>query len=159
MLKFIKKNTRINSRRIVSPIAGEYITISQVKDEVFSSKVMGDGFAIIPEGNLVVAPADGEIAMLSDSKHAFVLVTNEDIKILVHIGLDTVKMAGNGFESFVCVGRHVKAGQPIISFDRTLMEKENLDLTTIVIFLEGYNQEIKPFEGMGFYKAGQQVLA
>lgn len=134
---------RKESNEIVSPIKGKCIPIEEVKDQVFASKMMGDGFAIIPSGNRVVSPIDGEIVLIPASKHAIGLKTKSGIEILIHIGLETVNLNGRGFKVFKSKGDKVKAGEALIEFDSMFMKEKDIDMTTMVIFTSGYDKEIK----------------
>lgn len=98
---------------------GTVIPLSEVKDGVFSEKVMGDGIAIIPNGNTLYAPAAGVVgALMEDSRHACCLTLDNGTEVLLHIGIDTVKMQGDGFRYLVKEGDHVQSGTPLIAFDR-----------------------------------------
>ncbi|MBS5986654.1 PTS glucose transporter subunit IIA [Clostridium sp.] len=138
MFEFLKKE----SNEIVAPISGTCIKIEETPDKVFSSKMMGDGFAIIPSSDLVCAPIDGTIEMIASTKHAFGIKNKKDIEILVHIGLDTVDLEGKGFEVLVSTGTKVKRGTPIIKFDSSFMKENNKDMTTMVIFTSDYDKPI-----------------
>lgn len=131
-----------NKFELVSPIKGKCIPIEDVKDSVFASKVMGDGFAVEPSSNLIVSPADGEVVMIPNSGHAVGIKTKSGVEILVHIGVDTVNLNGKGFQVLTAVGRRVKAGMPLIRFDADFMEQNHIDMTTTVIFTRGYNKEV-----------------
>ena len=81
----------------VAPVTGEYLPLSEVSDPVFSQGVMGDGYAVNPTSNMIVAPAAGTIALIQDTMHAFMLRTDNGGEVLVHIGIDTVDLNGEGF--------------------------------------------------------------
>lgn len=102
---------------ISSPLKGEVLPLSQVKDEVFSSGALGTGIAVEPAEGKVVAPVDGEVASLFPTKHAVGMRTENDIEILIHIGIDTVELDGAYFEAHVEQGQKVKKGQLLVSFD------------------------------------------
>lgn len=119
--------------KVVAPVDGTCIPIEKVSDKVFSSKMMGDGFAVIPSGDTVVSPITGEIKMVAETLHAVGLQSKRE-EILVHIGIDTVALKGEGFTSIVKAGCTVKAGEPLIKFDRDFMKKKGIDMTTMVIF-------------------------
>ena len=93
---------------------------------------MGDGVAIIPNSNVVVAPCNGKVTVLTESKHAFGMVSDEGVEILVHIGIDTVSLQGEGFKNEVSQGDTVKKGSPIISFEREKINSQGIDCTTII---------------------------
>lgn len=138
MLNFLKKKSGI-----VAPVEGECLPITEVDDKVFSTKMMGDGFAIIPEGDTIVSPMDGEIVTIPSSKHAIGLRSREGIEILIHIGLDTVMLQGKGFTVLCKEGTKVKAGAPLIKIDTDFMKEKGIDLTTMIVFTSGYTKEIK----------------
>ena len=117
--------------QIKSPINGKLIDITEVKDEAFSSKALGDGMAIIPSEGKVYAPVDGEIITMIDTNHAIGLLSG-GVEILIHIGMDTVKLGGKYFKSFVKEGDKVKAGTLLIEFEKEEVEKE-YDITSPII--------------------------
>lgn len=113
---------------------GWIIPITDVRDQVFSSKMMGDGIAIQPSEDLITAPCGGTVSMvMSDSKHAVGITLNDGKEILIHAGLDTVKLNGDGFELFVKEGDVVSAGDPLLSFDRKNVEQSGLDTTCVLV--------------------------
>lgn len=116
---------------VFSPIKGKVIDITEVEDEVFSAKMMGDGFAVEPDENFISAPCDGEIAILAKTKHA-VAIRAEGVEILIHIGLDTVELEGKGFTAYVKEAELVKRGDKLISFDAEYIKKEGKRITTVL---------------------------
>ena len=132
MLSFFKKN---KNYKILAVVNGSSINIEKVNDATFSQKLMGEGMAIIPTSDVVVAPCDGKITVLHESKHAFGIVSDDGVEILVHIGIDTVNLHGVGFENKVSQGAFVKQGDPIIRFDRENLISQGVDCTTMIIIL------------------------
>lgn len=122
-----------NDLKLVAPITGKSIPLSEVPDPVFAQKMAGDGLAIDPTGDVAVAPADGELTLVFNTKHAFALTTDNGAELLVHIGLETVSLNGEGFEQLVEQGTKVKAGTPIIKFDREFIKSKGLPLVTPVL--------------------------
>lgn len=121
------------SLKLTAFISGHLMDISEVKDEMFSSKMMGDGIAIEPTGNTVVAPADAEVTMImEESLHALGLRLSNGAELLIHIGIDTVKLNGKGFKALVKVGDKVTTGTPLIEFDRAVIEAAGYPLTVIM---------------------------
>lgn len=118
---------------LVSPIDGEIADISKVPDAVFAEKTLGDGFAVIPSGNEVYAPADGEITVLFPTKHAFAITAEEGPEILVHIGIDTVNLNGEGFTAHVKQGDKVKKGDLILTLDADLIKGKGKSIITPVV--------------------------
>lgn len=131
LFSIFKKNNK--EMKIVSPVNGEILKIEEVPDEVFSTKMMGDGFAVKSNDGLVVSPVDAEIKMVFDTKHAIGLETPEGLELLLHFGIDTVKLAGEGFEVLVKVGDKVKAGDKLMQVNLDFI-KENAksDITPII---------------------------
>lgn len=138
MLGFLKKD----SKEIVAPVTGTCISITDVEDKVFSSKAMGDGFAVVPADDTIVSPITGNIVMTFPTKHAFGVKSKDDVEVLVHIGIDTVNLNGEGFEMLLKEGAKVKAGDPVVRINRTLLEAKGVNLTTMVVFTDGYQKEI-----------------
>lgn len=118
---------------VFSPVAGKIIDLEEVDDEIFSKKIMGEGFAVLPEEGIFRAPVEGEISLLHDCHHAYGITTKSGVEVLTHIGIDTVKCEGNGFKPLVHVGSKVEIGDPIIEADMEAFKKEGRNLVTSVI--------------------------
>lgn len=119
-------------------LSGKVISLKEVNDGVFSEGIMGDGVAIIPENEILYAPADAEVAVLMpDSRHACGLRLDNGMEILLHIGIDTVDMEGRGFEYMVKEGQKVKTGTPLIGFDRQKIKEAGHPDVTVCIITEG----------------------
>lgn len=131
MFNFIK--ARLKTTEIYAPIKGQCIDIKDVSDPVFSKKMIGDGIAVKPTDNLVVAPCSGKLSMMFATKHAFGITTADGIEVLVHIGIDTVNLNGVGFTSFKHQDDDVRKGDPIISFNERLLINESLDMTIMLV--------------------------
>lgn len=152
MFGFLKKE----EFKIVAPVDGELIPLANVPDEVFSQKVMGDGFAVIPANGRVVAPISGTAASVFPTGHAIGIETKDGIECIVHIGLDTVELNGEGFKTLISQGDKVKAGQPVIEFDKDLVESKGYNLSTMVVFPSGYEHAFDL--GKKKVTAGEQVV-
>jgi PTS system D-glucosamine-specific IIC component len=118
----------------VSPIKGELMSITEVPDAVFSEKMMGDGFAILPSEGTVVSPVDGKIINLFPTKHAIGILSDSGREILIHIGIDSVKLKGEGFEVSIEENEHVKAGQPLLKVDLDFVKNHTPSIITPVVF-------------------------
>lgn len=131
-------------------LAGKAIPLSEVGDGVFSAGVMGDGMAIIPENETLYAPVDAEVAVLMpDSRHACGLRMENGMEVLLHIGIDTVTMNGDGFAYLVQEGQKVRAGEPLITFDRAKIKAAgHPDVTVCIVTDEGSAQNIQFHTGM-----------
>lgn len=128
MLGFKKKEVKI-----YSPVKGKVVNLEEVPDSMFSSKMLGDGVAMEIEGDVICAPQAGVIKVLFETKHAFVIETKEGVEILVHIGLDTVDLKGEGFQAIASIEDKVKAGDPIVRVDRELIKSKGVNLITMII--------------------------
>lgn len=130
MFRWFRKREEV----IVSPLTGNVRSLENVPDPVFAQKMMGDGFAIEPTDGVVVSPIHGEVVQVFPTKHAVGLRSDQGLEILIHVGIDTVHMQGEGFEAYVKVGDRVKAGDLLLSFDLTLVQqKAKSSLTPVVI--------------------------
>lgn len=123
----------LSEETLVSPLSGNVVALENVNDPVFSSGAMGKGLAVKPSEGVVYAPADAEVTIAFETGHAYGLKTASGAEILIHIGIDTVSMNGNGFEKLVVAGDKVKAGTPIAKFDAAKIAEAGLDDTTMVI--------------------------
>lgn len=132
MFNFFKK-----SLSLVAPMTGKVINLSDVPDEVFSQKMLGDGVAIQPTGDVVVAPCDGTLSVIMDTKHAFAMTSDKGLEILVHVGLDTVNLKGEGFTVLCEVGKKIKAGTPILKVDKKFIEDKGINLVTPLLVTNG----------------------
>ncbi|WP_418579226.1 PTS sugar transporter subunit IIA [Hungatella sp.] len=124
---------------IYAPADGKVIALEDVPDQVFASKVLGEGIAVEVEGSEICAPCDGRIIMLADTKHAFGLEALNGAEILIHIGLDTVEFNGMGFTALKAVNDRVKKGTPVIKLDREYFRSRNACLITPIIISNGTN--------------------
>jgi sugar PTS system EIIA component len=117
-----------------SPADGEVVALSEVPDPTFAEKMMGDGVAIKPSGGTIVSPVHGEIMQLFPTKHAVGIKTVNGIEVLLHIGIETVNMQGEGFKAFVKEGDKVAVGDKLIEFDPALVnEKAESTITPVII--------------------------
>ncbi|MDR3116805.1 MAG: PTS glucose transporter subunit IIA [Bifidobacteriaceae bacterium] len=125
---------------IYSPLDGQAVDLKEVPDKTFADKIMGEGVAVKPEIidgiSEIAAPLDGEVSHIFETYHAFVITDENNISILVHIGLDTVKLNGENFTSFVKLGDKVKKGDKIISANFTKIAQAGYKTITPVILLE-----------------------
>ena len=143
---------------VVSPLAGKIIPVEEVADGVFSEKMVGDGFAVEPEADEVLAPADGEITLVFDTKHAFTMRTAQGVDLLVHMGIDTIRLNGEPFTLSIKQGDVVKAGQPIGTMDRAAILAAGYRTVTPVVV--GNLADLGGFEltHTGEVKAGDAVM-
>ncbi|QJY41002.1 PTS glucose transporter subunit IIA [Vibrio cholerae] len=119
---------------IIAPLSGEIVNIEDVPDVVFAEKIVGDGIAIKPAGNKMVAPVNGTNGKIFETNHAFSIESDDGVELFVHFGIDTVELKGEGFKRIVEEGQSVKIDDTIIEFDLALLEeKAKSTLTKIVI--------------------------
>ncbi|TDW14567.1 PTS system IIA component (Glc family) [Breznakia blatticola] len=132
MFKFLKKE---KSQNVYSPMNGKYVALENVKDEVFASKMMGDGFAIEPNELKISAPLNGKVTMVAKTKHAIGITTGEGLELLIHFGLDTVTLDGEGIDVHVNEGDEVVRGMLLMEGDANFLKQKQIDLTTMVILI------------------------
>lgn len=139
--------------------SGDFVKIEDVPDPVFSKKLMGEGVAILPSNGQILAPVDGEIILIAETKHAFALRTALGEEILIHIGLETMNLNGQGFNFFVNLGDKVKKGQLIVDVDLDFI-KENACNTIIPMIVTNSNENRFNFkwENINKIKAGETKL-
>ncbi|MFS9217730.1 sucrose-specific PTS transporter subunit IIBC [Streptococcus mitis] len=123
----------LQNETLVTPIVGDVVALADVNDPVFSSGAMGQGIAVKPSQGVVYAPADAEVSIAFPTGHAFGLKTTDGAEVLIHVGIDTVTMNGEGFEAKVAQGDKVKAGDVLVTFDSNKIAAAGLDDTTMVI--------------------------
>ncbi|WP_342555745.1 PTS system trehalose-specific EIIBC component [Paenibacillus sp. FSL R7-0652] len=129
--------SRVNILEVMAPLTGEAVPLEQVPDPAFAEKQMGEGIAIEPSGNQVVAPFDAQVAHVIKSKHAVILEHASGLQVLIHVGINTVSLKGEGFSMFVNTGDRVRAGQKLLEFDRKVIEDAGFPVITPVIIPDG----------------------
>lgn len=118
---------------VLNPFQGEVVPLDTLPDPVFAQRLVGDGVAVIPTNNKCLAPVDGTVVSMFPTKHAVIIRTKEGIEVMVHIGLDTVTLNGEGFETHVQQSDNVKAGQLLITFDREGIGAEKSILSPVIV--------------------------
>ena len=152
-------NTDLNvSTELVSPLDGELLPLSEVKDEVFSSGAMGEGVAIEPSQGVLHAPDDGRVVMTFPTGHAIGMKTKDGAEILMHIGMDTVNLQGKGFETLVDKGDEVKAGDELVNFDIDEIHSAGYIVTTPIVVTNSKDYEKVSVVRQGEVKVGQEIL-
>lgn len=129
----------LEANALYAPLKGNVIPREEIPDATFAAGILGEGVGIEPEIGEVVAPFDGEIASLTDTRHAIGMVGSNGMEILIHVGIDTVNMKGDGFELFVSEGQKVKAGQKLLIFDIAKIQAAGYSTTTAVLLANSYN--------------------
>ena len=150
--------TTTRSAAITAPFSGKLVPLSDVPDETFASGVLGEGIAIEPSDGLFCSPVDGTVETIAETKHAIGFAADNGLEILVHVGLETVSLKGEGFEVLVKEGDRVKAGQPVARVDLALIRERGLKTITSIVLTGGAEDlELRGADGMA--EAGKtQVL-
>lgn len=121
----------------LAPLTGTVVPLSEVPDPVFAQQVVGDGIAILPAEGMLLSPVDGRVTHLFPTHHAIGLSTESGLEILIHIGIDTVKLKGQGFTPFVAVGDQVRAGDSLIQFDTGVLQEAGCPIVTPIVITNG----------------------
>ena len=145
MLKLFKKKEKQN--KVLSSMAnGKSVAIEDVPDEVFSTKMMGDGIAVIPDDGKIYAPCNGKISMVMDNtKHALGIETEDGMELLIHVGLDTVNLMDEGFATHGSAGDSVETGELLISYDKTDFVTKGINDITMLVIVENGGHEITKY--------------
>ena len=146
-------------KKLYAPVEGRTIAREEIPDNTFASGVLGDGVGIDPAVGLVVAPFDGEISSVTDTKHAVGITGPEDMELLIHVGVDTVNMKGDGFELFVAEGDQVKKGQKLIAFDIEKIKKAGYSPVTAVLLTNSEDYDGFKVLKTGATKTGDELMS
>jgi sugar PTS system EIIA component len=131
--KLFGKKAKAEFEEVYSPLEGEVVSLNQVPDPVFAQKMMGDGIALIPSSGQLVSPVEGKIVQVIHTKHAVGLKSVNGLEILIHVGLETVELKGEGFEVLVQEGQSVKVGDPLLNFDIPFLQSQNKEIITPIV--------------------------
>ena len=153
-----QETAAVEAKEIESPLTGTIIPLSEVHDEVFASEMMGKGCAIIPEEGKVYAPFDGKVVGLLDSHHAVGMESTDGVEVLIHVGMDTVKLNGRCFTIHVEEGEQVKKGQLLLEFDIPGIKEAGYEVTTPVIITNSDEFHDVQMKAEGQVTAGTQIL-
>ena len=148
---FGKEDKKTEELVINSYMKGKVVAITEVPDPVFAQKMMGDGFAIIPEEGKLLSPVSGEIIQVFPTKHAFGIKTG-DVELLIHVGLETVSMKGEGFDVKVSAGDRVEVGQTLLTYDLELVKEKAKDVITPCVVTN-----MDAIEGINVLKLNENV--
>jgi len=143
--------------QIVSPVDGEVVPLADVDDAVFASGVLGEGVAVRPSGGAVVAPLAGVVTTLLDSRHAVGITADDGVEVLVHVGLDTVKLEGRGFTAHVAQGDRVEVGQALLDVDLDALAAAGYDTTTPVVVTNADRHDVV-VDAAGQVSAGRPII-
>lgn len=134
------KEQERNVMTLVTVADGEVIRLEDVPDPVFSEKMVGEGFAVIPTADQVVAPISGKLYQVSDTFHAYVIENKEGLEVLVHVGINTISLQGKGFETELRTGMSVVKGQRLVTFDRKYLEEKRIPIVIPVVIIKGLDE-------------------
>lgn len=155
MLKFFTNNKTI----IKAPITGVAVKLEEVPDDVFAKKLIGDGIAIEPTDNILYSPVNGEIIQIFPTLHAIGIITKEGVEVLIHLGIDTVELKGEGFTSFIEKGQQVNIGDKLLQIDWDYVkDKASSTMTPIIITNMERINKIKILK-LGEIQAGDDLLS
>ena len=143
---------------LVTPVEGHYFSLEQVKDPSFSQMLLGEGIAIKPYDNVIYAPCDATISSVLDSQHAVGLTSEQGVEILIHVGIDTVELAGKYFTTLVKQDEVVQCGQPLIRFDKALIEAAGYDTTTPFVIINSDDYKVQLLDLNNDLKQGQPII-
>lgn len=143
---------------IASPITGDIVLMKDVKDPVFAQEILGKGVAIDPVGGKVYSPVNGKISVFYETKHAIGIITNEGVELLIHVGIDTVKLLGEHFTAHAKQDDEVKIGDLLLEFDLKAIKKKGYDLTTSIIVTNTNEYEDVEVVAGDYVKASEDLL-
>lgn len=146
------------SGTLVAPIAGEVLPMESCSDPIFAGKGMGDGCVVVPADGSLVSPCDGTVSLIADTGHAVGLVSDQGAEILIHIGIDTVNLAGKPFTAHVAPGERVRAGQPLMDVDLAQIKEAGLSTETMVIVTNTPDFSAVTTTAVGTVSAGDELL-
>ncbi|MDR1628527.1 MAG: PTS glucose transporter subunit IIA [Oscillospiraceae bacterium] len=154
MFDFLFKS---KDKEILATQSGKAVSLSEVPDEAFSQKLLGDGIAIVPDIGDIFSPADGVIANVFETLHAYAIRLEDGIGILIHVGIDTVELKGEGFETFVKKDQKVKAGELIGRANLEFIQDKGFSIYTPIVITN--SNKLKSISyNLGDVKAGQSVV-
>lgn len=142
----VSKNETLGT--LFAPVSGKVISQSEIKDEVFASGLLGEGFGIIPSEGEIVSPVNGTVIDVTPTLHAYSILSDDGAEILIHIGIDTVELKGKGFENLVSAGDKLSVGTPLAKVNLDLIKSKGYDDTiAVVIINDSVLSQITVFEG------------
>ncbi len=143
---------------IVSPADGHCVPLHTVKDEVFSTGILGEGVAIVPTSGEIYAPVDGVVQTVAETKHAVSITADSGAEILIHCGLDTVSLRGESFSTFVSVGERVTPGKLLLKFDPALVKSRGYDTVTPIVVVNAADFTLSLPDGETDVRRGEPLI-
>lgn len=158
MFGFLKKKED-DKIVLASPVKGKAVPLGEVSDPIFSEELLGKGIAVIPTEGKIYAPADGEVTMIFDTLHAVSLTNVEGVEILIHVGIDTVNLKGEGFKSHIKAGDQVKKGDLLLTVDLDVIKNAEYDtITPIIISNSDDYAEVRTLT-LGEVDSGDEIIS
>jgi len=157
LFDLFKKKKEEESVEIYSPLNGKIIPLEEIPDEAFASKIIGDGIGFDPTGDTIYAPCDADDISIFDTNHAISFETKDGLELIVHFGIDTVKLGGNGFERLVEDGQSVKKGDALVKFDLDYI-KENAKSHKTPVIISNMDMVEVIEKSTGEIKAGDLIM-
>lgn len=137
---------------------GKLISLEQVNDPVFSQKLMGDGIAIQVTNDTIYSPVDAKITLIAETNHAIGLTCSNGVELMIHVGLETVNLKGNGFKPLVKIGDFVNAGTPLLLIDTDFMKDQKIDLVTPLIIINHQDHPFKVVATSPSVEHGEKII-
>ena len=159
MFGLFKKKEK-EQKKVYAPVAGKVVSLQEVPDDAFANEMFGKGFAVIPENGDIYAPISGKIIAIQEpSLHAYGIVGEDGTEIMLHVGIDTVEMNGEGFETYVKTGDQIKAGDKLGKFDLDLVKEKGYETHVMVIFCNSETLELGEKNVSEVKDLGEPVLS
>ncbi|MCD8905044.1 PTS glucose transporter subunit IIA [Staphylococcus chromogenes] len=156
---FGKGNEASKEIEVFTPISGDYVKIEDIPDPVFAQKMMGEGFGVKPSEGVVVSPISGVVDNVFPTKHAIGLKADNGIEVLVHIGLDTVQLNGEGFKTFVESGDHVNVGDKLVEFDMNYIDEHaKSTISPVIITNTDQTEQLEILDATTLTKGETKVI-
>lgn len=149
----------VKSEKIMAPVTGKCVSIKEVPDKMFAEKIMGEGVAFRYDGDVIYSPCNGIIAVVAETKHAIGIKTENGVELLIHVGVETVNLNGEGFEVLVKQDEKVEIGKPILKIDRKFMHDKDIDLITPMVITNGEEFDLKFSNINSSVKKGESQVA
>lgn len=154
-----KEVKKVNDSEVFAPTSGRFVPFSEIDDDIFSTETLGKVFGIKSDNGKIAAPFDGTVSVIFQTKHAIGLVGDSGAEILIHVGIDSINLQGHGLETFVKVGDHVKTGDLLLQYDKSVFEKNNIDDVTVVVLSNSASfANVKINDSSRNVNAGDRIL-
>lgn len=155
---FFTRNRKQNSMEISSCVDGDVVPLDEVPDQIFANHMMGDGIAVNPDNDTVFSPCDGEITLISESEHMIAMTCENGCPILIHVGIDTAAMQGEGFEILTGVHDHVYEGTPLLSFDLERIKEKGLCPYVMIVCPKNDSYSVEIEKEKGHVQANHDIV-